>query len=239
VVPPLALFAAAGLAAMIGHVREGKLKSYLPELAVIVVALVLGLAPTKESRDPPGRDYAEIGQAYSYNAGGDLRTALRWYDLAAVNLTAGDVDMRKKIMAYREELGWVFELLEKGRNSDDPEQLAQWAQELEKKRYYLPAIELYERAVALRPDLIKPRTRLGIIRCDLFEFRDINQGLTHLSAILSRHPDHLEAMSSIANCYLRAGDAAQARQWLEYVVAADPGRPAAAEQLEQLRKPWR
>jgi len=104
---------------------------------------------------------------------------------------------------------------------------------------YRFAIDVYERAASIRPELIKPQARLGIIYCDKFEFRNIPLGLTHLFTVLEYNPNHPEAMYAIANCYLKDGDEDQAREWLEKVLAADPSHQAATEQLKRLNDPWR
>jgi 4-amino-4-deoxy-L-arabinose transferase-like glycosyltransferase len=239
VVPAMAIFAAAGLTALARNLRAMRLKAVVPELAFLAVTLGLSFMPIKELKESHWSDYVNIAVAYNYSARGDPETALLLYDyvLAIVKKQ----ELRDMIKNKRDELNQALVLQTEARATQDPRRLAQLGRQLGEKHLFRLAIEVYERAVALHPDLVEAHRGLGNIFCDpdYPEFRDIDRGIANLSAILKHNPNDAEAMNAIGSCYIRKLDPAEAKEWVEKALAADPNNQAAKEQLEQLRQPWR
>lgn len=91
-----------------------------------------------------------------------------------------------------------------------------------------PAIDEFQKAVALRPDLVDARVQLAAY---LLESGNAQEALPHLEASLRYDPNHLLAHLNLGDAYRLLGRAADAKREFDYVTSRDSSLPQAQYSL--------
>jgi tetratricopeptide (TPR) repeat protein len=96
---------------------------------------------------------------------------------------------------------------------------------------YEEAIEEYTKALALNPDFVDIRTKLGIA---LRDSRKYDDALVHLKRAASERPDYTPAFLSLALCYFKMGKKKEAKDTLTKVMKSEPDNKIAALYMKML-----
>jgi tetratricopeptide (TPR) repeat protein len=96
---------------------------------------------------------------------------------------------------------------------------------------YEEAIEEYTKALALNPDFVDIRTKLGIALRDTRKYDD---ALVHLKRAVSERPDYIPAFLALALCYFKMEKTKDAKDILAKVKKAEPDNKIAALYLKML-----
>ncbi|MDX1547635.1 MAG: tetratricopeptide repeat protein, partial [Rhodothermales bacterium] len=95
------------------------------------------------------------------------------------------------------------------------------------------ATPLFERAVALDPDLVPALVNLGSVRMLAGALDD---AAAHFEQALRQEPDHLPALGNLGLVYAQLGRYEEARERLRRVLALAPGDARAAAALDQVEQ---
>ncbi len=118
-------------------------------------------------------------------------------------------------------------------NPNDAETILQFANTLHDAKFYLRAVEMYKKYVALNPANSDARVDLGIC---YFELGNLDQALKEIESVVKKDPKHQMAMFNLGIIQLSSQNMVEAKSWFKKCIAIDPQSTAglrAQQILEQ------
>jgi tetratricopeptide (TPR) repeat protein len=236
VLPSLAVFSSAFYFWLRERWRERDNKSLAGAGAFILIALLLGLLPTTESRAPMGAEYYLLGNGYLKTDQPDK--AVPWYDKAIAALPSNADAIRNRAEALRRLNRGELSMLvaEAQKPETGAAELLDLGRQLEHLSQIKLAVEAYEKAALKDPALFSAHARLGYLYTMQPEVKDPAKALQHLTRALEIQPENLDTLNAIGNCQFMAGNTVEARKAWEQILIKQPNNSAARQNLKMLEQ---